>query len=94
MPGVEFNMELPQQNLQKKLVLDEELIHVERTMTGHGAADGGMRTIFRNPSAIEPVSFIYFESLPWFMRPYIHNLSTEITESDFPYDWRILEDIY
>lgn len=94
MPHEEFDLELPQQTLGSQQDLGHELLRAERTMTGHGAAQGGMRTIFTNPSSTKPVTFVYFESLPWFMRPYIHTLDAQLTESDFPYDWQIITDMY
>jgi phosphatidylinositol glycan class T len=94
MPHEEFDLELPQQTLGSQQDLGHELLRAERTMTGHGAAQGGMRTIFTNPSSTKPVTFVYFESLPWFMRPYIHTLKAQLTESDFPYEWQIITDMY
>jgi len=83
MPFEDFDLELHQQQVPttKKPNLGQELLRAERTMTGHGAAHGGMRTIFTNPSATEPVQFVYFETLPWFMRPYMHTLNAQITHS-------------
>jgi phosphatidylinositol glycan class T len=41
-----------------------------------------MRIIFDNPSSSKAVDFIYFETLPWFLRPYIHTLQATITGLD------------
>lgn len=90
----EFDLQLPQQTLNSQQDLGHELLRAERTITGHGAAQGGMRTIFTNPSAAQPVTFVYFESLPWFMRPYIHTLKALPTGPDFPKDWQIITDMY
>jgi phosphatidylinositol glycan class T len=80
MPFEEFDLEAPQQpRLAKQHHLGHELLRAERTMTGHGAAHGGIRTIFTNPSSSDPVTFVYFETLPWFMRPYMHTLTAQIT---------------
>jgi GPI-anchor transamidase subunit T len=80
MPFEDFDLELPsQQASAKKPDLGHELLRAERTMTGHGAAHGGMRAVFTNPSATESVDFVYFETLPWFMRPYMHTLKAQIT---------------
>jgi len=94
MPSENFDMELPQQSLSKRPGVAEEMLRVERTITGHGAARGGMRTIFTNPSSTEPVSFVYFESLPWFMKPFMHTLDAQVTETEFPFDWQIITDMY
>lgn len=41
-----------------------------------------MRIIFDNPSNQKAVDFIFFETLPWFLRPYIHTLQATITGRD------------
>jgi len=50
----------------------------DRTLTGHGQQHGGMKTILTNPSANHAVEFVYFESLPWFMKPYLHTLQSQV----------------
>ncbi|KAK5265184.1 Subunit of the glycosylphosphatidylinositol transamidase complex-like protein [Exophiala xenobiotica] len=94
MPKVEFDLELPQQSVGGKHELGYELLRAERTITGHGAARGGMRTIFTNPSSTELVEFVYFESLPWFMRPFMHTLKAQITSSGSADDGQIITDMY
>ncbi|PNY26093.1 GPI transamidase component GPI16 [Tolypocladium capitatum] len=56
------------------------LLFAERSFTGHGQEHGGMQAILTNPSDVE-VEFVYMESLPWFMRVYLHTLSTRISSS-------------
>lgn len=92
MPAQDFDMTLPQQREQTPVhvhphSVSDELLHVSRTITGQGAAKGGLRTLITNPSATDPVTFIYFETLPWFMRPFIHTLSASLTHSQFPFPW-------
>ena len=94
MPFEEFDMELTQQALKTKYDLGHELLRAERTITGHGAAQGGMRTIFTNPSYTDPINFVYFESLPWFMRPFMHTLKAQVTNTELPSDWKIITDMY
>lgn len=78
----EFNLEVVRQQLTSKVTLPYEPLRAERTIVGHGAANGGIRTILTNPSPIQPVQLVYFETLPWFMRPFIHTLKAHITSSD------------
>ncbi|KAI1374373.1 Gpi16 subunit, GPI transamidase component [Hypoxylon crocopeplum] len=54
------------------------LLYAERSFTGHGYERGGVRTILTNPSPDTEVEFVYMESLPWFMRIYLHTLKTQI----------------
>lgn len=48
-----------------------------RSLTGYSLDQGGLRVAFKNPSASQPVSFNYFETLPWFIRLYLHTLTVE-----------------
>lgn len=54
------------------------LLYAERSFTGHGQERGGVQTILRNPSPDQKVEFIYMESLPWFMRIYLHTISARV----------------
>lgn len=94
--GDDFDFDVPKISARthEQLPLSDELLTAERTMTGHGAASGGMRTVFSNPSQTHPANIIFFESLPWFLRPFMHTLKAEITESEFPFDWDIVKNIY
>ncbi|KAI0133862.1 GPI transamidase component PIG-T [Xylariales sp. AK1849] len=55
------------------------LLYAERSFTGHGQQRGGVQTILTNPSPDTEVEFVYMESLPWFMRIYLHSLKTRIS---------------
>lgn len=93
-PKEAFDLELPQQALSSQHELDQELLRVERTITGHGAAQGGMRIMFTNPSQTQAVNFVYFESLPWFMRPYVHTLKAQMTHNSPDSEATIIKDMY
>lgn len=70
-------MILPQQAVKTKVPLDQPRLYAERSFTGYGQERGGVRTILRNPSVHEAVEFVYLESLPWFMRTFLHTLSAK-----------------
>ncbi|KAK6454967.1 GPI transamidase component PIG-T [Scheffersomyces xylosifermentans] len=53
-------------------------LYVTRSLTGYSQDKGGLRVTFTNPSDEETVDFVYFESLPWFMRLYLHTLTVEV----------------
>jgi phosphatidylinositol glycan class T len=61
----------------------QPLLYAERSFTGHGQEHGGVQAILTNPNPVE-VEFVYLESLPWFMRIYLHTLSTRISTSAAP----------
>ncbi|PYH44131.1 GPI-anchor transamidase subunit GPI16 [Aspergillus saccharolyticus JOP 1030-1] len=77
-----FDLMIPEQQATAQVPLDEPVLRAERTIVGHGQERGGMRIIFDNPSATNAVDFIYFETLPWFLRPYVHTLQATITGRD------------
>lgn len=78
-PSGTFDLVIPEQSHTSLAPRDEPVLSAERTIVGHGQERGGMRIIFGNPSDAHPVDFIYFETLPWFLRPYVHTLRATIT---------------
>ncbi|KAL4804367.1 GPI transamidase component PIG-T [Aspergillus unguis] len=76
-----FDLKVSEQmtDIASNVPLEEPVLHAERTIVGHGQERGGMRIIFDNPSSEKAVDFNYFETLPWFLRPYIHTLQASIT---------------
>lgn len=80
--STDFDLALPEEEVPDKIPLEQEMLHAERTIIGHGQERGGLRVIFRNPSKEKSVNFIYFESLPWFVRPYLHTLQATVVGND------------
>ena len=80
------------------------LLYAERSFTGHGQERGGVQAILRNPSLEEVVEFVYMESLPWFMRMYLHTLEARINShqhevpqqdaSSYDYNESLIKKIY
>lgn len=91
--GEPFDFDMPKTSVRthQQLAVGSELIKVERTMTGHGAAQGGMRTVLTN-SLDASVDLVMFESLPWFLRPYMHTLTATMSASSKDVD--VVKDIY
>lgn len=83
-PNTEFNLVLtkPEVNEESQLLVAPEtpLLYAERSFTGHGQEHGGVQAILSNPSDTD-VEFVYMDSLPWFMRIYLHTLSARISSS-------------
>lgn len=90
--GEEFDFDVPKRSVHthQQIETGSELIKVERTMTGHGAAKGGMRTVFTNPTA-QHVNLVMFESLPWFLRTYMHTLKATIVTGP---EHEVIKDVY
>ena len=69
-------------------------LYAERSLTGHGQERGGVQTILTNPSDTEDVEFVYMESLPWFMRIYLHTLKARILEPPSGKQQDVIQDIF
>lgn len=72
-----FDISLPEQPFISSDLLEKPRLHAERTFVGYGQERGGVRTVLTNPSSYEPAELVYLESLPWFMKPYLHTLRAE-----------------
>ncbi|KAH3672245.1 hypothetical protein WICMUC_004340 [Wickerhamomyces mucosus] len=75
-------------NSEDVLGVSDTLVTASRSLNGYGQDKGGSRTVFRNPYD-KPVRLIYLETLPWFMRAYMHTLSIAGGEID-----DVVESIY
>ncbi|KEY69454.1 hypothetical protein S7711_01996 [Stachybotrys chartarum IBT 7711] len=97
-PDSEFTLELSKpeslgDGVQELVEPETPLLFAERSFTGHGQEHGGVQAILTNPGAHE-VEFVYMESLPWFMRIYLHTLSTRISGSPANTSSDIIKEIY
>ncbi|KAI9864186.1 MAG: Subunit of the glycosylphosphatidylinositol transamidase complex-like protein [Vezdaea acicularis] len=77
----DFQLLLPQQTLNETFPLPQPLLYAERSFTGHGQERGGVQTLLTNPLSNSAVEFVYLESLPWFMKPYLHTLHVSLSSS-------------
>lgn len=69
-------------------------LYAERSLMGHGQERGGVQTILTNPSEVESVEFVYMESLPWFMRMYLHTLQARVVDPPDEKQMDVIQDIY
>jgi phosphatidylinositol glycan class T len=79
--GADFDLVLPEQKMTTGLVRADPALFAARSINGHGQERGSTQAIIRNPSATEAVEFVYLESLPWFMKPYLHTLRATVDAS-------------
>ena len=75
-------MVLPKQTSTERSPLVQPPLYAERSFTGHGQERGGVQTLLTNPSTTEAVDFVYLESLPWFMKPYLHTLKAKLSSPE------------
>jgi len=89
----DFRIILPLENTDKTANYDVSseyvkpatpLVYAERSFTGYGQEHGGVQSILRNPSLDQEVEFVYLESLPWFMRVYVHTLEARVEGTPGP----------
>lgn len=79
--GSDFDLVLPEQKMTSGLVRPEPLVFAARSINGHGQERGSVQSTLRNPSLSHPVEIIYLESLPWYMKPYLHTLRAHLSPS-------------
>lgn len=83
--GADFDLVLPEQKMNTGLVRPEPQLYAARSINGHGQERGSTQSIIKNPSTTEAVEIVYLESLPWFMKPYLHTLHARVdTSSENP----------
>jgi GPI-anchor transamidase subunit T len=78
-----FELVVPDQPLNSTTPLQQSPLYAERFITGHGQERGGIQIFLTNPSDTSAIEFVYFESLPWFMKPYLYTLQVQTTPSVF-----------
>ncbi|KAF1349910.1 GPI transamidase-like protein component Gpi16 [Delphinella strobiligena] len=76
-----FDIALPEQPLISPDSVEQPRLYAERAFVGYGQERGGVRSVLTNPSPSEPADLVYLESLPWFMKPYLHTLSATVSSS-------------
>ena len=76
-----FEMVLSHMGPQTFNNISRPLLYASRAFTGHGQERGGVQTLLTNPSTTSSIDFVYFETLPWFMKPYLHTLTARLSTS-------------
>ncbi|EUC27446.1 hypothetical protein COCCADRAFT_111683 [Bipolaris zeicola 26-R-13] len=80
--GQNFDLALPEQKMKTGLVRPDPLVFAARSINGHGQERGSIQAVIRNPSKQQAVEVVYLESLPWFMKPYLHTLRAHVDTTD------------
>ena len=89
-----FDMILSHLGPQSFNAPDSPALFASRSITGHGQERGGIQTLLTNPSLTSPIDFVYFENLPWFMKPYLHTLRSRLSISSTSNPELIKDTIY
>ena len=80
--GADFDLHFGEQPIPPLPGVDATPLKVQRSFSGRGQERGGLRTTFTNPLTAAEVSFVYLESLPWFMKPYLHTLKAQLVQDN------------
>lgn len=79
-----FDLQLPAQQLASQESVqqqDSPPLFASRQITGYGQERGGMHALLTNPHPYAQ-RIVYLESLPWFLRPYMHTLKVSSTSTN------------
>lgn len=94
LPQIEQEGETAQRQAEELLNPNTPPLYAERSFTGHGQERGGVQTILTNPSETESVEFVYMESLPWFMRIYLHTLQARVADPPESKSQDVIQEVY
>ncbi|KAF1981966.1 Gpi16 subunit [Aulographum hederae CBS 113979] len=75
--GSNLDLVLPEQELAAQPSLAEPPLYASRSIVGHGQERGGVQATIINPTN-DTANLVYLESLPWFMKPYLHTLRATV----------------
>jgi len=82
--GTDFDFVLPEEMLSTHVSSELPRLYAARSITGYGQERGGVQVVLRNPSATDSVDVVYMESLPWYMKPYLHTLRSSMVSFSGP----------
>lgn len=54
------------------------MIYAERYFTGYGQERGGLRITIHNRNKESTMPVIYYDSVPWFLKLYLHTLKVDV----------------
>jgi phosphatidylinositol glycan class T len=54
------------------------MIYAERYFTGYGQERGGLRITIHNRNQLSAMPVIYYDSVPWYLKLYLHTLKVDI----------------
>ncbi|KAI9314340.1 GPI transamidase component PIG-T [Dichotomocladium elegans] len=57
----------------------QSVISAHRYFTGYGQEQGGLQVTIQNPHP-HPVPAVYYDSIPWFLKIYLHTLHVEVLD--------------
>ncbi|KAK6506667.1 Subunit of the glycosylphosphatidylinositol transamidase complex-like protein [Arthrobotrys musiformis] len=92
--NVPFDISFSKQQPPISPLRQEPLLYAERSFTGHGQEHGGVKTVLRNPDPVDSIGVVYLESLPWFMKPYLHTFKARVLSASDVREEDVILDLY
>ncbi|CAO3648230.1 unnamed protein product [Cunninghamella blakesleeana] len=57
------------------------MVYANRYFTGYGQEHGGLRITLHNDHPTDSISVIYLDTIPWFLKLYLHTFNIQVTSS-------------
>ena len=72
----------------------QPMIYAERYFTGYGQERGGLKITIHNRNKISAMPVIYYDSIPWYLKLYLHTLKVDIINDDSLNSTDIIQQMY
>ena len=89
----EWDVHLPAQKLETQPTLKPPRLTASRSINGYGQERGSVQATISNPSQTEDIQVVYLESLPWYMKPYLHTLRASLSPAP-PHSFDAIQETY
>ncbi|ORX64404.1 Gpi16 subunit, GPI transamidase component, partial [Basidiobolus meristosporus CBS 931.73] len=91
--GLDVSMTWNEPHFQYPLDAPKPRLYAHRYFTGYGQEKGGIAVTITN-NEIEPITVTYFDSLPWYLKLYLHTLKVSVNGQDRRDDPAIIKQMY
>lgn len=69
------------------------MISAHRYLTGHGQERGGIQVTLENRHHV-PMPVVYYDSIPWFLKLYLHTLDIKVLGDDSHHGKLVPDDVF
>ncbi|SAL98582.1 hypothetical protein [Absidia glauca] len=81
--GLDVQMTWPESVFEYPLNTESKpLVTAHRYFTGYGQEHGGLRITLHNDHPTDPQPVTYYDSIPWFLKLYLHTLKVQINHQN------------
>ncbi|GAA5799969.1 hypothetical protein HPULCUR_005390 [Helicostylum pulchrum] len=72
----------------------QPMIYAERYFTGYGQERGGLKITIRNRNKSSAMPVIYYDSIPWYLKLYLHTLKVNVIGNNSVNNDDIIQEMY